>query len=305
MADPNNLPAEQGKGNLSDKKKGGADPEDDEDSGALSIILVTLFIILIWLAILALLVKLDVGGFGSGVLTPVLKDVPIVNRVLPGYNGSVSGNGFGTEEELYGGYQDVDSAVERIKELENQLTEAQQANNDLRISNDELQGEISRLQTFENNQVEFEKIKDEFYNEVVFNENAPDISEYQKYYEQIEPANAQVLYKQVVAKEEHDKEMEEYAKAYSGMKAKEAAAIFNIMVNSTGADGDAYLVARILEACGSDARGSILGAMEPDNAAIVTNIMEPDETISTSGGSSSVPLPPPVSTDSDTVSGNE
>lgn len=303
MADSNNLPAEQGKGSVSTNKKGGADPEDDEDSGALSIILVTIFIILIWLAILALLIKLDVGGFGSGVLTPVLKDVPIVNRVLPGYNGSVSGNGFGTEDELYGGYQDVDSAVERIKELENQITEAQQANNEIRIENDALKGEISRLQTFENNQVEFEKIKDEFYNEVVFADNAPDISEYRKYYEEIEPANAQVLYKQVVAEEQHDKEMEEYAKAYSGMKAKEAAAIFDIMVNSTGADGDAYLVARILEACGSDARGAILGAMEPDNAAIVTNIMEPDATISTAAPSSSTPPPPPV-VENDTVSGN-
>ncbi len=305
MADSNNLPAEQGKGNLSSKKKGGADPEDDEDSGALSIILVTIFIILIWLAILALLIKLDVGGFGSGVLTPVLKDVPIVNRVLPGYNGSVSGNGFGTEDELYGGYQDVDSAVERIKELENQITEAQQSNNELRIENDALKGEISRLQTFENNQVEFEKIKDEFYNEVVFTDNAPDISEYRKYYEEIEPTNAQVLYKQVVAEEQQDKEMEEYAKAYSGMKAKEAAAIFDIMVNSTGADGDAYLVARILEHCGSDARGSILGAMQADNAAIVTNIMEPDATISTAApsSSSSTPPPPPV-VENDTVSGN-
>jgi len=285
MADSNNLPAEQGAGNLkeNDKKKGNDEINDEEESGALSIILVTLFIVLIWLAILGLLVKLDVGGFGSGVLTPVLKDVPIVNRVLPGYNPNIEGNGFGTGEEIEGGYTDVDSAVSRIKELENQLTEAQQTNNDLRLANDELQKEIDRLRTFEDNQVEFEKIKDEFYNEVVFSEKAPDASEYQKYYEQIEPANAQILYKQVVAEEETDKKVQEYAKAYSSMKPKDAAEIFNVMVQSSGADGDAYLVARILEACGPDARGEILGAMEPDNAAIVTNIMEPDEVIDMSG----------------------
>ena len=292
MADSGNLPAEQKPGNVKDdsKKKGGAELEDDEDSGALSVILVTIFIILIWLAILALLVKLDVGGFGSGVLTPVLKNVPVVNRILPGYNGSISGNGFATEEELNGGYTDVDSAVSRIKELENQLTEAQQANNDLRIETDELQEEINRLRTFENNQVEFEKIKDEFYNEVVFSDKAPDISEYQKYYEEIEPANAQVLYKQVVAEEETDKKMQEYAKAYSAMKPKDAAEIFNVMVQSSGPDGDAYLVARILEACGSDARGEILGQMEAENAAIVTNIMEPEAVIDTSAGSA-IPIP--------------
>jgi len=302
MAD-SNLPAEQKPGNMkeNDKKKGNAEIEDDEDSGALSVILVTIFIILIWLAILALLVKLDVGGFGSGVLTPVLKNVPVVNRILPGYNGSVSGNGFDSPEgDMYGGYTDVDSAVSRIKELENQLTEAQQTNNDLRMQTDELQSEINRLQTFENNQVEFEKIKDEFYNEVVFSDKAPDISEYQKYYEMIEPANAQILYKQVVAEEENDEKMQEYAKAYSAMKAKDAAGIFDVMVQSSGPDGDAYLVARILEACGSDARGSILGAMEPGNAAIVTNIMEPDEVIDTSAGSSSAPSSPtPVPVDED------
>ncbi|MCR4591080.1 MAG: hypothetical protein K5668_09700 [Lachnospiraceae bacterium] len=294
MADGNNLPASQGSGNLKEnnKKKGGEDLNDDEDSGALSIILVTLFIILIWLAILGLLVKLDVGGFGSGVLTPVLKDVPVVNRILPGYNPNLEGNGFATGDEIDGGYTDVDSAVSRIKELENQLTEAQQANNELRVSNDELQEEIDRLRTFENNQVEFEKIKDEFYNEVVFSDKAPDISEYQKYYEQIEPANAQILYKQVVAEEQTDEKMQEYAKAYSAMKAKDAAKIFDVMVQSTGADGDAYLVARILKACGSDARGEILGAMQEENAAIVTNIMEPEAVIDTSG-SSSGPTPVP------------
>ncbi len=291
MADGSNLPAEQGAGNVKEnnRKKGGEDINDDEDSGALSIILVTIFIVLIWLAILGLLIKLDVGGFGSGVLTPVLKDVPIVNRVLPGYNSALEGNGFGTDE-IDGGYTDVDSAVARIKELENQLTEAQQTNNDLRLANDELQSEIDRLRTFEKNQVEFEKIKDEFYNEVVFSDKAPDPSEYQKYYEQIEPANAQILYKQVVAEEETDKKMQEYAKAYSAMKPKDAAEIFNVMVQSSGADGDAYLVARILEACGSDARGEILGAMEPDNAAIVTNIMEPEAVIDTTG-SGPTPVP--------------
>ncbi len=296
MADSKNLPAEQGKGNLKENsnKKGGADIDDDEDSGALSVILVTIFIILIWLAILGLLVKLDVGGFGSGVLTPVLKDVPIVNRVLPGYNGSVSGNGFDTEVELYGGYTDVESAYARIIELEKQLADAQQANNELRIYGDELQSEINRLQTFENNQVEFEKIKDEFYNEVVFSDNAPDPSEYRKFYEEIEPANAQVLYKQVVAEEVNDEKVKEYAKAYSAMKSKDAAKIFDVMVQSSGADGDAYLVAKILKACGSDARGEILGAMEPENAAIVTNIMEPETVESTTVAPPPVTVAPPV-----------
>lgn len=46
---------------------------EDEESGGFSVVLVTVLIVIIWLAILALLIKLDVGGFGSGVLSPVLK----------------------------------------------------------------------------------------------------------------------------------------------------------------------------------------------------------------------------------------
>ena len=58
---------------------------DDETStgGKIAVFFVTLIIILIWLAIIVLLIKCDVGGFGSSVLAPVLKDVPYVTKILP------------------------------------------------------------------------------------------------------------------------------------------------------------------------------------------------------------------------------
>ena len=43
--------------------------------------IIAAFIVVIWIAIFALLVKLDVGGFGSSVLYPVLKDVPVLNKI--------------------------------------------------------------------------------------------------------------------------------------------------------------------------------------------------------------------------------
>ncbi len=302
MADKNNAP-ENGEDNKKkskkkeDKKlKKNGDPnapeeEEDDESGALSVVLVTIFIVLIWLAILALLVKLDVGGFGSGVLTPVLKDVPVVNKILPGYG--VSENGIEGEESETAGYEDLDQAVARIKELENQISDAQKISNQQNQTIQDLQAEIARLRTFENNQVEFEKIKDEFYREVVFNDNAPDVSEYTKYYEQIDPTNAQILYKEAVKKEAADQELKDYAKAYSSMKAKEAAGIFDKMTNNL------TLVAKILENMGTDARGSILGAMDAEVAAQVTKIMEPDTSSGTTGSSSGVPL-----TSAATTSGN-
>ena len=57
--------------------------EDETEGGSAPIVFVTFIIVVIWLAILALLIKLDVGGFGSTVLRPVLKDIPVINKILP------------------------------------------------------------------------------------------------------------------------------------------------------------------------------------------------------------------------------
>ena len=74
----------QPKGKKDKKKKGGE--KGGEKEGVVSRILtiiIVLFIIAIWLAIFAFLIKYDVGGFGSTVLRPILKDIPGVNEILP------------------------------------------------------------------------------------------------------------------------------------------------------------------------------------------------------------------------------
>ena len=45
---------------------------DEEETGGFSAFMLTLIIVVIWVAILCVVIKLDVGGFGSGVLAPVL-----------------------------------------------------------------------------------------------------------------------------------------------------------------------------------------------------------------------------------------
>ncbi len=252
-----------------------ADAEDE--GGALSVILVTIVIILIWLAILALLIKMDVGGFGSNVLAPILKDVPVVNKVLPEGSAAVStADGLSGDNVIDGGYKNLEDAVARIKLLETELADKDQDIKAASDTIDELTQEVARLKTYEDNQVEFEKIKDEFDNEVVFNDKAPDITEYQKYYEQIDPTNAEILYKEVLRKEEASKEVKDYAKAYSQMKPKDAAVIFN----SDPLRADLELAAKILGTMNADARGQILaeiGKLDDALAGNITEIMEPDE----------------------------
>ena len=242
---------------------------DDEGSN-FPVIVTTIIIVLVWVAILCALIKLDVGGFGSGVLAPVLKNVPVINKILPDTEVTTNDESDAYADVDTSGYSSLKEAVKQIKDLETQLQDIQtdSAAKDEQIV--ALQEEVNRLQTFEDKQVEFERIKTEFYNEVVYADNGPGAEEYQKYYETMDPATAEVLYKQVVTQIEEDKEITDYAQAYSEMKPKEAAKIFENMTDNL------ELAARILDVMEPDDRGKILGAMDPTVAAKITKIMEPD-----------------------------
>ena len=239
--------------------------DETESGGTASVVVVTTFIVLIWIAILCLLVKLDVGGFGSGVLAPIFADVPVINKILPSSTLEDS-----VDETEYEGYTSIKDAVDQIKELEMELEAAQTANTDTDDTIASLQAEVERLQTFEDSQVEFEKIKTEFYEEVVYADKGPGAEEYQKYYESMDPTTAEYLYKQVVAQLQEDQEIVDYAQAYSEMKPKAAAGIFEAMADNLD------LAARILGQMEASDRGAILGVMNADVAAKITKIMEPD-----------------------------
>ena len=242
-----------------------ADVDDEDEGFSPSVLLIVILIVVIWIAILALLIKLDIGGFGSGVLRPILKDIPVINRILPEPEST---------EEYVGDFDNLPDALAEIERLNKQIDELKA---ELAKGGDEeseevkaLKEEIVRLRTFEDSQVEFQKLKTEFYEEVVFSDKAPDIEQYKAYYEEIDPDNAEYLYKQVVAQLETDKIMDEYVKAYSEMKPKQAAAIFNEMGDSLD------IVAKILGHMDTSARAKILQAMDKDIASKLTKIMDPE-----------------------------
>ena len=239
--------------------------EDETEGSTISVVLVTFVIIMIWLVILVLFVKTDVGGLGSNVLAPLLKDVPVINRILP--NSAITET---TNKEEYMGYKSLKEAVEQIKKLELQLEQATSGNSASQEEVAALKAEIERLKTFENNQVEFQRIKTEFYEEVVYAEKGPGADEYRKYYEAMDPTTAEYLYKEVVKEEQVSEEIKDYAQAYSEMKPKEAAAIFEEMTDNLA------LAAKILDVMEPDDRGKILGVMDPEVAAKLTKIMNPE-----------------------------
>lgn len=241
------------------------DIDDDMEDGLgnkIVMVFVTLLVILVWLAIIVLMIKGDFGGFGSTILRPMIKDVPYLNWILPEENE--------LEDSTEYQFETIDDAIDRIKELEALLDTQLTTNSDNSDLIAELQAQIAELQVYKLEQDEFEKNKEKWYEEVVFSDEAPDIKEYRTYYESIDPENAEVLYKQVVEQLAYQEEVENYAKTYSSMKPKEAAAIFDTMTD------DLQLVADILLNMSTQARADILGKMDPENAAKLTAIMEPD-----------------------------
>ena len=244
-------------------------PEDEERlgiGGGIIMAFVVLLIILIWLVIFAFLVKMDVGGFGSTVLFPVLKDVPYVNQILPGIEEYLPQD---IEEDEYAKFETVEQAIVRIKELETEVEALKAAGTENSDYIAELETANAELGEYKSNEAAFEELKEKFYEEVVFSENAPDINEYKTYYESIEPDNAAAIYKQVISQLQTDQEIEDYVKTYTSMKAKNAAAIFDEMTD------DYDLVCEILQAMDASTRSDILAAMSTENAAILTKMMEP------------------------------
>lgn len=253
-------------------KKRAKELEDQEreldeqiDGTNATVVVVTIFIIAIWLGILCLLVKMDVGGFGSNVLTPILKDVPVINKILPSETTTET-----TKDKSYGGYSSIKEAVEQITELEKQLDQAQNTNTTYSEQIEALKAEVQRLQTFEKNQVEFQRIKEQFYEEVVYADNGPGAEEYRAYYEEMDPTTAETLYKQVVQEEVVSNKVKDYVATFSNMDAAKAAAILGSMTDNLD------LAAEILTNINATTRGAIMGEMDPAVAARITKMMNPN-----------------------------
>lgn len=243
------------------------DELDENESGGSGLVTfgATLLIVLLWIAVICVVVKLDIGGFGSSVLTPILKDVPVLNKILPSSTFPDHSDQSGT-----GGYSSLEEAVAYIKQLELELERYQTASNTKDAELEKQRAEIERLKEFETRQQEFQRITQEFYDEVIYSDKGPGPEEYRKYYETMDPVMAEYYYKQVINQQEESKEIQEYVKTYSEMKAKSAAKIFESMTDNLN------LVARILGSMTSKQRGDILAAMDEEVAAKLTKIMDPE-----------------------------
>lgn len=240
------------------------DEDDEKKGGKFSGILIATLIIAIWMVIFGILIKSDFGGFGSTVLRPLLKDVPVVNKILPTATDEEVATETGSQ------YKTLSQALAKIKELEKELDTYQNSSTDSAGKIAELTAEVSRLKSFEENQANYEELKKKFDEEVVFNDKAPDISEYKTWYESIDSANAATIYQEVLEKINYTQQVKDWAESYSKMEPKNAAAILQEMT------GDMNLVSAILVNMKTTQRALILAQMDTVFAAKITKIMHPE-----------------------------
>ncbi len=261
---------------------------DTDESGGLATFVITILIILMWLVIMGLLVKLDIGGFGSTVLAPILSDVPYINKILPDsantnlqpqeVQSSTTATAEGAEAVDSNGNPIVTvssgngggSGDAYVKQLELELQKAQESNSNYAATIERLESEVQRLEPFEDEQALLEAQKQQFYQDIIYNDNAPDASAYASYYEMIDPTAAASLYKEAVKEAATQGDVDTYVKAYTAMKPKQAAAIINQM-------DDLTLAARILQQMSADDRGAIMGKLDAEVADKITQLLEPEQ----------------------------
>lgn len=226
-------------------------------------ILVAVLIIITWLSVMCLLIKCDVGGFGSKVLRPVFKDVPVIQNILP----DASDEEIAKEDDYP--YDNLADALAQIKIMDESLGSKDAEISELNDKVTELQAEVDRLQAIEQDMSDFEEKKNEFYQEIVYGESAPDTDTYKEWYNELDAEHAEEIYREILAGEQVDAKIKEMAESYENMEPEAAAEILETMGN------DLDTVALIMNNMSTESKGEILAAMDPTFASAVTKKLLP------------------------------
>ncbi|MDE6024475.1 MAG: hypothetical protein K2G45_03385 [Lachnospiraceae bacterium] len=226
-------------------------------------IIILILALTTFFSVMALLIKCDVGGFGSNVLRPIFKNVPVIKEILP----PPSDEEVAIESDYP--YDTLEKALNQIRILESAVGSKDAEIVTLSDRVKELEAETTRLTQYEKDQKEFEEEKKKFYDEVVYGETAPDTDTYIEWYNSLDAEYAEKVYREVIGAKQVDQETKDVAAAYAAMDAKKAAAILGEMKN------DLDTVALILNNMSAESQGKILAEMDPDFAALVSKKLLP------------------------------
>jgi flagellar motility protein MotE (MotC chaperone) len=241
-----------------------------EKKSVIGKLMVLILVLLIIISIFSALIKFDVANIGSKYAYPLLKDIPVVNLILP----TKAEETISSEQSqiIEYAFENVDEAVERLKVTETLLKDKEIEIEKLLEQVKLLQDENARLKVFEENQVKFDERKKEFDELVVLGEGVPDIKQFRAFYEEIKPENAADIYEQVIIIDKYNEEVLNIASSYQQMKPSNAALILSKMTTSSS---KMKMVVQILNNIDTEQRGAILSAMDTKVAARITEYMFP------------------------------
>lgn len=240
----------------------------NEEGSKVGSAFMTLLIVLIWLGVIIILIKLDIGGLGNKVLRPVIGDIPILKEILPDMS---------DEDLLAEGiypFSNLAEAATYYKNSQAEILALKEEKETLEASVAELEMEVERLKYFEEDQLRYKKLWEDFYDLVVYAPQAPGLKEYIEWYETINPEVAEELYRQALDQLAYNEAVADYAKAYSSMKPASAA---RVLIEMTG---DLDTVVLLLGSMKAADRAEILTEMAKIDAvytAKITVLMEPEE----------------------------
>ncbi|PKM49842.1 MAG: hypothetical protein CVV02_13955 [Firmicutes bacterium HGW-Firmicutes-7] len=250
---PKKVPAEK-------RQKIVSSEDQDKGSGKVFMLFIVLFVLI---GAFILLVKLDVGGIGTNVLGPKLKDVPVLNLMLPKME-----NPDTSHDSTSYNFETIDQAVERLRATEILLKEKEKEAEKLNETINLNKIEIERLKVFESEQVQFKNDKDEF--DLLVSKNVGS-DDYIAYVEKAYPENALTIYESLVKVKQFNEEVAEIAIMYQEMKPKNAAAILEETISK-----NIDMAAQILLQLEPSQAGAILAAMDSTVADKISRYMYPE-----------------------------
>jgi len=232
--------------------------------GALKIIIIIVAVLLVLIISAGALIRFDVFGLGTQVVGPIIKDIPVVNLILPEMPEEVIEGSEGTYS-----FESIEEAIEILKITEKMLMESDEKAEKISEQLTQLTAEVERLKVFENNQRQFEEDKAAFDLAIATSSEALD---YKVWFETMYPENAARIYGDVIQEVKISEDLQGIFSIYQNMKSDEAAAILEGM-SVTKLDQ----VATIIKNVSSDQGAKILGAMDPTTAAKITAYLSPEE----------------------------
>ncbi len=218
--------------------------------------LIILLVVLFLAAAVVVTWIFDLFGLREQVYIPLLRNVPIVNNLLP-----PPADAAGTPQVL-----SQEQLLAKVKDLETQLDKSDQ---DLKAANDKnklFTDELTRLQAIENQQLDF-KAEKEAYERAVAEK---DPNAFVKFFESVSPETAESIYRELKGTVEDNKNLKNYVATYQNMDETAAAKVLEELVTT-----DMDLVVLILKNIDTKKTSAILASMTPANAARITKRMAP------------------------------